>query len=108
MALKVDNKKKPKLYEYKAIEEFQYDNCKCPIQKKILNFATYKDQIFERDAVILLTEDERIHYEAILLGNHEFNALLWKSGQNVVEFSLYLDQKKQEKLEGKNDNVSCL
>jgi hypothetical protein len=71
MALKVDNKKKPKTYDYKPKEEFQYDNCNCPIVKKICNFPTYKDQIFERDAIILLSEDKKTHYEAILSGKYD-------------------------------------
>ena len=54
----------------------KYEDCNCPIEKKILNFATYKDQIFERDAIILLTEDENTHYEVILSGNHEINLLV--------------------------------
>ena len=72
MALKVDNKKKQKSYEYKPKEEFQYDTCNCPIEKKIVNFPTYKDQIFDRDAIIFLSEDEKTHYEAIFSGEQKF------------------------------------
>ena len=47
-------------------EDFIYSNCTCPDEKKLINFQTYKDQMIDKDAVILLSDNEKEHFDKIL------------------------------------------
>ena len=43
-------------------EDFSPDNCLCTQDKKIANFQTYYDQLFDPDAVLLVSEEEKLEY----------------------------------------------
>ena len=59
-------------FNYKPKDQFIYSNCICPGEKKIVNFDTYFQQVFERDA-ILLSEEDKKKYELIQSGKvHKF------------------------------------
>ena len=60
--VKVNNK-----FIYKPRDQFIYSNCICPEEKKTVNFDTYFQQVFERDA-ILLSEEDKEKYELIQSG----------------------------------------
>ena len=47
-----------------AKEHYIYSNCVCPDGKKIVNFETYTQQVFDNEA-ILLSEEEKTKYELI-------------------------------------------
>ena len=55
-----------KCFESKSMEYFISSNCICPQEKKIINFETYKEQMFDCQAQILLLEEDRNKYELIL------------------------------------------
>ena len=64
--LKKEKIGKKVVYHYKQREDFDYSHCSCPPKKKIVNFMTYTEQIFENDSVILLSEDEKTKYQSLL------------------------------------------
>ena len=43
-------------------EDFSPDNCLCTPDKKIANFQTYYDQLFDQDSVLLVSEEEKLEY----------------------------------------------
>ena len=49
--------------------DFIQTDCMCPDEKKIINFEGYKSFMHDKNARILLSEDEKIRFEDILLGN---------------------------------------
>ena len=50
----------------KLKEQFIPSNCNCPNEDKIINLETYTDQIFDREAKILLSESQKNQYELVL------------------------------------------
>ena len=56
---------KCKCYVDKTKEHYIYSNCICPDGKKIINFETYTQQLFDNEARILLSEEEKNKYELI-------------------------------------------
>ena len=50
----------------KLKEQFIPSNCNCPNEDKIINLETYTDQIFDRDAKILLSESQKHKFELVL------------------------------------------
>ena len=53
-----------KCYIDKTKEHYIYSNCVCPDGKKIVNFETYTQQVFDNEA-ILLSEEEKTKYDNI-------------------------------------------
>ena len=54
-----------KCYIDKTKEHYIYSNCVCPDGNKIINFETYTQQVFDNEARILLSEEEKNKYELI-------------------------------------------
>ena len=54
-----------KCYIDKTKEHYIYSNCVCPDGKKIVNFETYTQQVFDNEARILLSEEEKTKFELI-------------------------------------------
>ena len=57
---------KCKCFVEKIKEEYIYSDCVCPEGNKIINFETYKEQMFDCQARILLSEAERNKYELMV------------------------------------------
>ena len=62
----------------KIKEYFLSLNCKCPPVDKILNFETYTEQIFDREAKVLLSEAQINKFELLL------SATKLSSGTNLL------------------------
>ena len=56
---------KCKCYVDKTKEHYIYSKCVCPDGNKIINFETYTQQVFDNEARILLSEEEKNKYELI-------------------------------------------
>ena len=54
-----------KCYVDKTKEHYIYSKCVCPDGNKIVNFETYTQQVFDNEARILLSEEEKTKYELI-------------------------------------------
>ena len=59
---------KCKCFEGKKKEEYIYSNCVCPGGDKIINFQCYTEQMFDSQARILLSEEEKNKYELMVSG----------------------------------------
>ena len=53
-----------KCFRKRPKEDFIPSNCLCPKEKKIANFQTYLDQLFDKEAVILVSEEEKLIYQS--------------------------------------------
>ena len=63
---KVFDISKCRCFADKLKEQFIPSNCNCPHEDKIINLETYTDQIFNRDAKILLSESQKNKFELAL------------------------------------------
>ena len=50
----------------KLKEQFIPSNCNCPQENKIINIETYTEQLFDREAKILLSEAQKTKFELVL------------------------------------------
>ena len=50
----------------KPIEEFIYDHCGCQEEDKILNFQGYTELLFDQEAEIVISYEEKLHYQEIV------------------------------------------
>ena len=50
----------------KPLEEFIYDNCSCVEEDKILNFQGYTELLFDQEAEIVISHEEKSHYQEII------------------------------------------
>ena len=50
----------------KLKEQFIPSNCNCPQQDKIINLETYTEQLFDREAKVLLSEAQKNKFELVL------------------------------------------
>ena len=50
----------------KLKEQFIPSNCNCPQQDKIINLETYSEQLFDREAKVLLSEAQKSKFELLL------------------------------------------
>ena len=48
--------------------DFIYSDCKCPAEDKIVNFQGYKDLLLDKNARILITEDQKLGFDNVLSG----------------------------------------
>ena len=50
----------------KQAEEFIYDNCSCIEEDKILNFQAYTELLLDEEAEIVISDEEKLHYQEIV------------------------------------------
>ena len=50
-------------------EDFNPGNCSCSADRKIINFNTYFDHLFDEEPIILLSEEEKLKFQQITAGN---------------------------------------
>ena len=54
----------------KPAEEFIYDNCSCIEEDKILNFQAYTELLLDEEAEIVISYEEKLHYQEIVSSKH--------------------------------------
>ena len=69
----------------KPIEYFKDQNCTCINEDKILNFQTYLDQKFDKNAIILLSEKESSKSDLMML---LLPLLGWIPFEEITQFLL--------------------
>ena len=72
----------------KLKEQLIPSNCNCPQQDKIINLETYSEQLFDREAKVLLSEAQKSKFElllsAIKLSPGKFRSKLFKAKYKTV------------------------